>query len=181
MWNGGRYSVPRTGWKAKREEGVKEIMEIRAARVDESDLATIVHHRRAMFFDMGNHDERALDAMSEKFRPWLRRKMQADEYLAWFAIASDASVAAGAGLWLMDWPPLMAAGGRWRGNILNVYTEAAYRRQGLARQLMLVAMDWCEREGVEGVILHASPEGRALYESLGFQATNEMRLTRPPR
>jgi hypothetical protein len=26
------------------------------------------------------------------------------------------------------------------------------------------------------VILHASPEGRALYESLGFKAGNEMRI-----
>ena len=156
-------------------------MEIRAARLDEKDLETIAHHRRAMFFDMGNRDERALEAMSERFRPWLRKKMEAGEYLAWFAIAPDGTVAAGAGLWLMDWPPVMTAGGKWRGNILNVYTEREYRRQGLARQLMLVAMNWCEREGVGAVILHASPEGRALYESLGFEATNEMRLTRRGR
>ena len=151
-------------------------MNIRAARLNEQDLNTIVHHRRAMFFDMGRRDARALDEMSEKFQPWLRRKMEAGEYLAWFAIAPDGTVAAGAGLWLMDWPPLMSAGGKWRGNILNVYTEAPFRRQGLARQLMLTAMAWCEKEGVEGVILHASKEGRPLYESLGFEATNEMRL-----
>jgi len=151
-------------------------MEIRAARMDEKDLETIVHHRRAMFFDMGSRDERALDAMSEKFRPWLQRKMAAGGHLAWFAIAPDGAVAAGAGLWFMDWPPLMTTGGKWRGNILNVYTEPAYRRQGLARRLMLVAMDWCAREGVEGVILHASAEGRPLYENLGFEPTNEMRL-----
>jgi len=153
-------------------------MEIRAARLDEKDLETIVHHRRAMFFDMGRKDERALDAMCEKFRPWLKRKMAAGEYYAWFAVAPNGAVVAGAGLWLMDWPPLMTAGGKWRGNILNVYTEPAYRRQGLARRLMRVAMDWCEKEGVEGVILHASEEGRSLYESLGFEPTNEMRLTR---
>lgn len=149
---------------------------IRAARLDEKDVETIVHHRRAMFFDMGHRDEKALEDMSERFRPWLRRKMEAHEYLAWFAIAPDESVAAGAGLWLMEWPPHMIAGGKWRGNILNVYTGAAYRRQGLARQLMQKAMDWCAREGVEAVILHSSPDGRALYESLGFEATNEMRL-----
>ncbi len=40
--------------------------------------------------------------MSERFRPWLRQKMQAGEYLAWFAIAPDGTVAAGVGLWLMD-------------------------------------------------------------------------------
>jgi GNAT superfamily N-acetyltransferase len=61
---------------------------------------------------------------------------------------------------------------------VNVYTEPAYRRQGLARELMKKVMEWCAREGVETVILHASEEGRPLYERLGFEATNEMRLKR---
>jgi GNAT superfamily N-acetyltransferase len=104
--------------------------------------------------------------------------MEAREYLAWLAIAPDESVAAGAGLWLMDWPPHMVGGGKWRGNIVNVYTEAAYRRRGLARKLMKTAMEWCARTGVETVILHTSDEGQALYEQLGFEATNEMRLKR---
>jgi GNAT superfamily N-acetyltransferase len=67
-------------------------------------------------------------------------------------------------------------GEKWRGNIVNVYTETAYRRKGLARELMKTAMEWCAREGVEMVILHASDHGRPLYERLGFEATNEMTL-----
>ena len=113
-----------------------EDFEIRAARLDEKDIEAIVHQRRAMFFDMGHRDERALESMSERFRPWLKRKMEAGEYVAWFAIAPDESVAAGAGLWLMDWSPHIVGGGKWRGNIVNVYTEAAYRRKGLAWELM---------------------------------------------
>ena len=155
-----------------------EDFRIREAALDERDIETIVHQRRAMFFAMGHRDERALDLMSEKFRPWVKRKMEAGEYLAWFAIAQDETVAAGAGLWLMDWLPHMIGGGNWRGNIVNVYTETAYRRKGLARELMKTAMGWCEREGVETVILHASDEGRRLYEDLGFEASNEMRLKR---
>ena len=151
---------------------------IREARLEERDIETIVHQRRAMFFAMGHRDERALESMSEKFRPWVKRKMEARECLAWFAIAADGTVAAGAGLWLMDWLPHMIGGGKWRGNIVNVYTEAAYRRKGLARELMKTAMEWCAREGVETVILHASDEGRRLYEELGFEASNEMRLKR---
>ena len=69
------------------------------------------------------------------------------------------------------WP-----GGRWRGNILNVYTEPAHRRQGMARALMQIALDWCRANGVGAVILHASPDGRTLHESLGFVATNETRV-----
>ena len=153
-------------------------MEIRAASLNEKDLEIIVRHRRGMFFDMGHQDERALAEMSEKFRGWLRRKMEAGEYLAWFATGAEGAVMAGAGLWLMDWPPHMVGGGKWRGNIVNVYTERDFRRQGLARELMKVVMDWCEENGLGTVVLHASAEGKALYESLGFEGTNEMRLVR---
>jgi ribosomal protein S18 acetylase RimI-like enzyme len=151
-------------------------MEIRAARLDEKDLEIIVGHRRGMFFDMGHRDEGKLAEMSERFRVWLRRKMEAEEYLGWFAMGEDEVVRAGAGLWLMDWPPHMIGGGKWRGNIVNVYTEREFRRRGLARELMKMAMDWCERKEVGTVVLHASAEGKGLYESLGFVGTNEMRL-----
>jgi GNAT superfamily N-acetyltransferase len=140
------------------------------------DSGIIVAHRRAMFFDGGFRDVRALDEMSAAFVPWLRRKMADGEYLAWFAIAADGSVAAGAGLWLMDWPPHMIGPGRRRGNIVNVYTEPGSRRMGLARRLMETALDWCRSNGVRAVILHASDEGRPLYEKMGFTATNEMRI-----
>ncbi|MGO9254900.1 MAG: GNAT family N-acetyltransferase [Bryobacteraceae bacterium] len=154
-------------------------MTTRPATLEASDFAAIVHHRRSIYLGMGYRDERALDAMSAGFRPWLRRKMEAGEYLAWFALAPDSSIAAGLGLWLMDCPPHMVVSGPWRGNILNVYTEPAHRRRGMARALMQIALDWCAAHRVATVILHASPDGRALYESLGFTPTNEMRLIRP--
>jgi len=79
-------------------------------------------------------------------------------------------------LWLMDWPPHMIGHGIRRGNILNVYTAEKFRRRGLARQLMDVEMQWCRENHVDTIILHASPDGRRLYESMGFTATNEMRI-----
>jgi len=107
----------------------------------------------------------------------VREKMSAGEYLGWFAMAEDGSVAAGAGLWLMDWPPHMVGPGSRRGNILNVYTRPEFRRQGLARRLIETAIDWCRANGVRTVILYASDEGRPLYRALGFEASNEMRMT----
>jgi|SRR5579872_1953878 len=153
-------------------------MMIRPATLDACDLETIVRHRRAMFHDMGHDDELALDMMSAKFREWLRPKMASGEYLAWFAVADDGSIAAGAGLWLMDWPPHIIGKAQQRGNILNVYTEPAHRKKGMARALMVAALGWCEEKVIDVVILHASPHGGALYEKLGFVPTNEMRLIR---
>ena len=141
-----------------------------------SDAATIVTHRRAMFSEMGYRDDEALNKMCHAFEPWLVGKMKTGEYLAWFAVEADGSIAAGLGLWLMDWPPHMIGPGARRGNILNVYTEPHARRLGLARLLMETALDWCRDNGIRAVILHSSDDGRRLYESMGFQSTNEMRL-----
>jgi len=141
-----------------------------------ADAETIVHHRREMFFDMGKQNPAVLDEMAKSFRPWLAEKVSKREYLSWFAIAEDGSVAAGAGLWLMNWPPSLRISEPWRGNILNVYTERGHRRRGLARRLVTAATEWCRANGISVVILHASDEGRPLYEALGFQPTNELRL-----
>ncbi len=145
-------------------------------RASTEDLETLVAHRRAMFHDMGYNDDAALDTMSAKFRVWLLEHMNAGDYHAWLVSASDGSIAAGAGLWLMDWPPHMIGQGVRRGNILNVYTIENFRRRGLARRLMDAVLLWCRENRIDTVILHASPDGRSLYESMGFTPTNEMRL-----
>ncbi len=147
---------------------------IRLATLEEAGI--IAGHRHRMFLDIGKHDPQKLEAMTSAYRPWLESKMATGEYLGWLAMASDGSVAAGLGLWLMDWPPHVIGTGLRRGNIINVYTEAAHRRRGLARMLLNTALDWCRANCVDVVILHASKEGRHLYESVGFEPTNEMRL-----
>jgi len=144
-------------------------------RASADDIDALVAHRRAMFVDMGYRDETALDSMAAKCHSWLLTRMNRGEYLAWLAIAPDHSIVAGAGLWLMDWPPHMIGSGR-RGNILNVYTSVEFRRRGLAGELMKATMQWCRSNEVDTVVLHASSDGRRLYESMGFVATNEMRI-----
>ena len=57
-----------------------------------------------------------------------------------------------------------------------MYTEPDFRRQGLARRVLETMLAWCREQEIVRVYLHASDEGRPLYESLGFEATNEMKL-----
>jgi len=100
-----------------------------------ADLDTLVAHRQAMFHDMGYRDNSTLNSMSAKFRTWLLRHMDSGDYHAWLVCAPDASIAAGAGLWLMDWPPHMIGQSQQRANLLNVYAEEPFRRRGLAREV----------------------------------------------
>ncbi len=151
-----------------------EEFRIRQGTLD--DVDTVVAHRRAMFLEMGYDDVAAVDKMCGEFRPWLVRKMQAGEYLVSLAVAANGEIAAGLGVWLMDWPPHMLGPGRWRANILNVYTRPESRRNGLARKLVEQAIEWCRANQLSTVILHASDAGRPLYESMGFRPSTEMRM-----
>lgn len=57
---------------------------------------------------------------------------------------------------------LVASG---RAMILNVYTEPEFRRLGIARQIMGTILDWIRGRGLRSAHLHASDEGRSLYEA----------------
>jgi len=63
-----------------------------------------------------------------------------------------------------------------QGVILNVFTEPEWRRRGIAALLMKTIIEWSREQCLEELVLHASDDGRALYEQLGFVSTNEMRF-----
>jgi GNAT superfamily N-acetyltransferase len=60
--------------------------------------------------------------------------------------------------------------------VLNVWTEPNWRRRGLATLLIEEILAWARTERLDRLVLHASDEGRSVYERLGFIQTNEMRF-----
>jgi len=108
--------------------------------------------------------------------PWLARALADGSYRHWLALDASGRVAAGGGALLCPWPANPKDPCTQRAVILNVYTEPEFRKRGIARQIMLTILEWLKEQGLRAVNLHASAEGRPLYEELGFEATNEMRL-----
>jgi Acetyltransferase (GNAT) domain len=51
------------------------------------------------------------------------------------------------------------------------------RRRGIAGLLIKEIVAWSKSERLDRLILHASDQGRPIYERLGFIASNEMRLS----
>jgi GNAT superfamily N-acetyltransferase len=147
---------------------------IREAAPTES--AVILHHRRSMFRDMGEGTVDELDRMVEVARPWLARALADGSYRHWLALDATGRVAGGGGVLLGPWPANPSDPCTERAVILNVYTEPEFRGQGIARWIMVTILKWVKERGLRSVNLHASAEGRHLYEKLGFEATNEMRL-----
>lgn len=146
----------------------------RTATVD--DAPTIAHHRAAMFQDMGIIDHVEAVTLEAASLEYLLKAIDSEEYLAWLIESGD-KTAAGGGLIirrLLPRPGHMDGG--FEAHILNIYTEPSHRRRGLARKIMTAMLDWCTQQGIKRITLHASDEGRPLYENLGFKQTNEMRF-----
>jgi GNAT superfamily N-acetyltransferase len=148
--------------------------EYRIRRATVEDAPVIARHRAAMFRDMGDvsGDDVARIANASVFL--LRQMITERRFLGWLA-ERQGEVVAGGGLMISQLLPRPGAiEGGVQALILNVYCEPEHRGRGLARALMAAMLEWCKRERIAKVVLHASQDGRPLYESLGFVQTNEM-------
>lgn len=65
---------------------------------------------------------------------------------------------------------------RQYGYIWNVFVESDYRRQKIGTKLTNRAIEYLRSLDCTHAILHASPYGKPVYESLGFIPKNEMIL-----
>jgi len=140
------------------------------------DLDVILGHRLRMFQDMGHHDVAALEKSVASSRPLLEQRLANGSYRGWLVEHPADGIVAGGGLITLDFQANPQDPEPRRTWIVNMYTEPAHRRRGLARTLMETMLDWCRTSGMRSVSLHASDHGRALYERFGFRPTNEMRL-----
>jgi GNAT superfamily N-acetyltransferase len=142
-----------------------------------SDASVIARHRVAMFRDLAELEPSDEPGIESASRARLQEQLASGDYVAWLAEAPDGTIVAGAGALLHAYYPTRAnPRGRPTAYILNVYTEPAHRRQGLARRLISEILTWCRDHDIPRASLHASAYGRSIYEQLGFVSTNEMRV-----
>jgi len=158
------------------------VTELSIRRATAADAGVLARHRADMFRDMGQLPADLRDTLVEAARAYFAAAVPDGRYVAWLA-EGEGKIVAGAGLQLRELLPRPVPGGARlvrgpQGLILNVFTEPASRRRGVAAALMRELLRWCRANGIESLVLHASPDGRPLYEKLGFTPTNEMRYAR---
>lgn len=140
-------------------------------RANMADLPLLLRYRREMARDMGCTDEARLDAMSAAVEPYLREAMPAGRWQAWIAEPGGCGAVE-----VVQWIPGATDPMPRRAWLHSIYVAPEYRRRGIARALTRAMVEWCREQGFRSVYLHASDQGRPLYESLGFTASSEMRL-----
>ena len=162
------------------EGGRVDTWMIRPGTLEELDA--LIRLRRSLFEAMGYTDPTVLARTDDACRAYFTQEMPSGSFRVWVAEAQDRLVAS-IGLVVHSVPPSPGNPTGKVGYIMNLVTDAAYRRKGIARALMQWVMSVLDSEGVPIASLHATPDGRPLYKSLGFAAdehTPEMRARLNP-
>lgn len=146
-------------------------------RATAADAAVIARQRVGMFRDMpAPFSEADARGVFEASRDQLAPMLASGEYVGWLA-ELNAEPVAGAGLFVHRLLPRAGLlDNPCEAYVVNVFTEVAHRRRGLARRLMETLIDWSRTQHIRRVTLHASDAGRLVYEQMGFKPTNEFRL-----
>ena len=154
---------------------------IRIRRADVRDADIVAYHRARMFQDMGQIPDHLFEAFQSRSAERLREMFVSGEYVGWLVSPADnpQQIVAGGGVQLRRVLPHPAdehgfAEGR-QAVVINVFTEPDWRRQGIGELLMKEIIEWSKEEKLDRLVLHASQDGRRLYERLGFVLTNEMK------
>jgi ribosomal protein S18 acetylase RimI-like enzyme len=140
-----------------------------------ADAELIGEQRQRMFVDSGQADDARMEVVIAKFVPWVKTKLEDGSYVGWLT-SEGGRVVAGAGLWLMDFPPHWMDAEPVRAYLLNFYVDPEFRGNGLAHALLKTTVAEAKRRGIKVVSLHASKYGKPLYERNGFELSNEMML-----
>jgi GNAT superfamily N-acetyltransferase len=157
------------------------VADVLIRRAGAADAAVLARHRAEMFRDMGELPQESYAALLAASQAHFAEAIPAGRYHGWVAVRADRpeEVVAGVGLQLIERLPRPDTRGRLvaasEGYVFNVFTERAWRRRGVAERLMQEVIAWARARGIRRLALHASAEGRLLYQKLGFVATNEMR------
>ena len=151
-----------------------------------ADIPLLARHRARMFREMGRLAPDREPALVQASADYFRDALPRGEYLGWVAQSDESQPEpiGGAGVQLRRILPRPNASGVGielgpEAIVLNVYVEPAWRGRGVGQAVMRSLLGALASRNIRRIVLHASDQGRPLYERLGFVPTNEMRLEPP--
>ena len=151
---------------------VQSIIECRAARAGEYPAAAAL--RQEMALEMGNDFDAKSKNWRTKFCAYFSGKQSVGTAQLFLAYDGDTpvgcvtiSIVDDYRRYCFDTPA---------AHVNAVFVRPAYRRRGIARELMQLAINWARERGCTRVRLRSSDDGRFLYDHLGFREGREMEL-----
>lgn len=116
----------------------------------------------------GLSGEVPMDTVRRESEAYYRRALAKGRHAAFFALDGDRIIGTGGVSFYTVMPTYHNSTGR-KAYLMNLYTDPAYRRRGIARQMVNLLLEECRARGISQVTLEATEMGRPLYEAMGFR------------
>lgn len=131
-----------------------------------------------MWMDMDYKPESVLGNWKQITTDFFKSARENLSFSAAVAVSSTGKIVGSSSCQLFSGPFPIVFNPEFRkdGYIWGVYVEPALRGKGIAKKLVLANLDHLRSVGCTHAVLNASVQGRPVYEKLGFEAANAMRL-----
>ena len=143
--------------------------EVRIVRADASNEDAAVQIRLDCLRDVDNLGDWPF---TEDFLAATRDFLRSADQTTLLAMDGDIPIACATLCYKRCIPTLGHPTGK-RAHLMNVYTAKGYRRQGIARRLVLALHQEAAGRGVTEITLDATDEGCKLYTALGYRPSDE--------
>lgn len=141
-------------------------------RWEQKDIPLLIRLRLAQLKEEGvSGDEGALQ---KSLSAYYRRHLEDGSFAAFLAEENGEAVGS-SGMSLAEKPPYYSNPTGKIGLLSGMYTLPAFRRRGIAKKLLSLAVEEARRWGCGAVQITASDKGVLLYESFGFQKNENFR------
>lgn len=104
-------------------------------------------------------------------RDYYQRHMADDTFVSWLALDSGKIIGT-SGMSIVEKPPYFGCPSGRIGLLSSMFTDKAYRRQGIAKELLSRVVNEARERGCGTVQITASDMGILLYTNFGFTKNN---------
>lgn len=115
----------------------------------------------------GLPEEADLSDLTDRSRQYYQRALRDGTHTAYLVHDGDRLIGAGGVSYFQVMPTYHNPTGQ-KAYIMNMYTDPAYRRRGVARRTLDLLVRDARGRGVTAISLDATAMGRPLYEAYGF-------------
>ena len=119
--------------------------------------------------------EESSEALQARWRLFFARGLAEDSIFPWIAQVNGGTVGVALG-YMRPYMPRNPDHETFEARIHNVFVEAAYRRQGIGRNLVSKLIDDLRTRSPIRIVLSSTELARPLYTALGFRPSTELVL-----
>lgn len=139
-------------------------MAIKYRKLTKEDLDTFIDMRINQLREEGAKED--ID-LKPALRDYYSRHMADGTFVSWLAVDGDKIVGT-SGMSFVEKPPYFGCPSGRMGLLSSMFTDKAYRRQGIAKELLTRVVNEAREYGCGTVQITASDMGVLLYTDFGF-------------